>query len=106
MSTEKLTITEIECEVYKSLKKDETYVFIESTSSLSELPDALSKVLGKTELVMTLNLTPEKKMARGNAAEIMLSIEQQGFHLQMPENPQLNKNPLAYANERLLDKNL
>lgn len=106
MSTEKLTKTEIECEVHKSLKKDETYIFIESTSSLSELPDTLTKVLGKTELVMTLNLTPDKIMARGTAAEIMLSIEQQGFHLQMPENPQLNDNPLAYANERFLDKNL
>ena len=106
MSTEKLSNTEIECEVYKSLKKDETYVFIESTSSLSELPDVLSKVLGQTELVMTLSLTPDKKMARGTAAEIMLSIEKQGFHLQMPEDPQLNKNPLAYANERFLDKNL
>ena len=106
MSTEKLTKTEIECEVHKSLKKDETYIFIESTSSLSELPDVLSKVLGKTELVMTLNLTPDKKMARGTAEEIMISIEQQGFYLQMPENPQLNENPLAYINERFLDKNI
>ena len=106
MSTEKLAKTEIECEVHKSLKKDETYIFIESTSSLSELPDTLTNVLGQTELVMTLNLTPDKKMARGTAAEIMLSIEQQGFHLQMPENPQLNKNPLAYINERFLDKNI
>lgn len=106
MSTENLTKKEIECEVHKSLKKDETYIFIESSSSISELPDTLTKVLGQTELVMTLNLTPEKKMARGTAEEIMISIEQQGFHLQMPENPQLNDNPLAYANERFLDKNL
>ena len=106
MSTEKLTLTEIECVVYKSLKKDETYIFIEKSASLSDLPAELATVLGKTEEVMTLSLTPEKKMARGTAAEIMLSIEKQGFHLQMPENPQLKDNPLAYANERFLDKNL
>ena len=106
MSTTKLTITEMECEVYKSLKKDETYIFIQSETTLSDLPAELMNVLGNTEKVMTLNLTPEKKMARGTAEEIMLSIETQGFHLQMPENPQLNDNPLAYANERFLDKNL
>ena len=106
MSTEELTLTEIECVVYKSLKKDETYIFIEKSASISDLPADLTNVLGKTEEVMSLNLTPEKKMARGSAAEIMLSIEKQGFHLQMPENPQLNDNPLAYANERFLDKNI
>ena len=106
MSSEELTLTEIECVVYKSLKKDETYIFIEKSASISDLPGELMTVLGNTEEVMTLNLTPEKKMARGSAAEIMLSIEKQGFHLQMPENPQLNDNPLAYANERFLDKNI
>ncbi len=104
MTTNK--ITELECVVYKSLKKDETYVFIPATTPLSELPEELLKVLGQTELVMTLNLTPEKKMARGTAAEVLKSIEQQGFHLQMPEKPHLNKNPLPTHNERFLDKDI
>jgi len=104
MTTNK--ITELECVVYKSLKKDETYVFIPTTTPLSELPEELLKVLGETELVMTLKLTPEKKMARGTAAEVLKSIEQQGFHLQMPEKPHLNKNPLPTHNERFLDKDI
>jgi len=97
---------EIDCTVHKSLKKDETYVFIPKTSSLADLPVELINVLGKTEEIMRLVLTPEKKMARGNADEIMKSINKQGFHLQMPEKPELNKNPLPTFNERLLDKNL
>lgn len=106
MSTEEPTNTEIECVVYKSLKKDETYIFIETTTPLSDLPNDLMTVLGQTEMVMTLKLTPEKKMARGNATEIMISIEKQGFHLQMPENPQIKENPLPSHNERFLDKNI
>jgi len=98
--------TEIECAVYKSQKKDETYVFIPTTTALSDLPEDLLKVLGHTEMIMNLKLTPEKKMARGTAAAVMKSIEEQGFHLQMPENPQLNVNPLPTINERFLDKNL
>lgn len=106
MSTSKTKSTEMECVVYKSLKKDETYIFIPTTTPLSDLPDELMKVMGQTEMVMTLNLTPEKKMARGTGAEVMDSINKQGFHIQMPENPQLNKNPLPTTNERFLDKNI
>lgn len=96
----------MECAVYKSSKKDETYVFIPTTTPLSDLPDELLKVLGQAEMVMTLNLTPEKKMARGTAIDIMESIEKQGFHLQMAINPQLDVNPLPTKNERFLDKNI
>ena len=98
--------TEIECAVYKSQKKDETYIFIPTTTALSDLPKDLLKVLGQTEMIMNLKLTPEKKMARGTAAAVMKIIEEQGFHLQMPENPQLNVNPLPSINERFLDKNI
>jgi len=98
--------SEIECAVYRSAKRDETYVFIASTAELSELPKEILKMLGQAEKIMTLKLTPEKKMARGNASVIMKSIEEQGFHLQMPENPQINKNPLPTINEQFLDKNM
>ena len=96
--------TEIECAVYKSQKKDETYVFIPTTTALSDLPEDLLKVLGHTEIIMNLKLTPEKKMARGTAAAVMKSIEEQGFHLQMPEKPHLNAVP-SYG-ETLADKNI
>ena len=104
MSTDKTT--EIECAVYKSQKKDETYVFIPTKTPLSDLPEELLKVLGQAEMIMTLLLTPEKKMARGTAEAVIKSIEEQGFHLQMPENPQLNVNPLPSINERFLDKDI
>ena len=99
-------LKEIECAVYKSKNKDETYVFIPTETPLSDLPDKLLKVLGQADMVMTLNLTPEKKMARGTAAEVIKSIEEQGFYLQMPINPQLDINPLPTTNERFLDKNM
>lgn len=106
MSSNETKSPEMECVIYKSLKKDETYVFIPTSAQLSDLPDELTKVLGQTEMVMKLKLTPEKKMARGSAAEVMQNITKQGFHLQMPENPQLKVNPLPTTNERFLDKNM
>ncbi|MCW8900143.1 MAG: YcgL domain-containing protein [Gammaproteobacteria bacterium] len=106
MPTNETSNTEMECVVYKSLKKDETYIFLPAEKPLSDLPNVLMVALGQTEMVMTLNLTADKKMARGNASEIMISIEKQGFHLQIPENPHIKNNPLPTHNERFLDKNL
>ena len=103
MSSNKPAI-EMECDVYKSQKKDETYLFIPTSATLSDLPDELLKVIGQAEKIMTLKLTPEKKMARGTATAVMKSIEEQGFHLQMPVKPHLNAVP-SY-NETLADKNI
>lgn len=103
MTSNKST-TVMECAVYKSLKKDDTYLFIPASAALSDLPDDLLKVLGQAEKIMTLKLTPEKKMARGTATAVMKSIEEQGFHLQMPVKPHLNAVP-SY-NETLADKNI
>ena len=97
---------ELECAVYKSQKKDETYVFISATTPLSELPEKLLKLLGEAEMLMTLTLTPDKKMARGTAKEIIENIEEQGYYLQMPIKAEIDMNPLPTTNERFLDKNL
>ena len=97
---------ELECTVYKSLKKDETYIYLPSTEAITSLPKQLLGVLGQTEKVMELSITPEKKLARYLGKEILDSIKEQGFHLQMPDNPHLNENLLPTKNERFLDKNL
>ncbi len=73
------------CIVYKSLLRDETYVFVENEEGLQELPEELTRAMGKTEKVMELSLTAERQLARCSGQEVMNSIREQGFHLQMPE---------------------
>ena len=36
------------------------------------------------ESVMTIALTPERKLARADVNEVLAAIEEQGFYLQMP----------------------
>jgi uncharacterized protein YcgL (UPF0745 family) len=73
------------CNIYKSLKKADTYVFIESDQSVEEvLPENLLPALGHLELVMELDVHPERKLARAPAPEVLSNIEKQGFHLQFP----------------------
>ncbi len=71
-------------DIYRSKKKEGMYLFVSKGMNLEELPDALRKQFGLAELAMTLALSPDKKLARADAAKVIESIETEGFYLQMP----------------------
>ena len=53
-------------------------------AALSDVPPELLARFGKPAPVMTLHLTPGRKLARADAATVLASIDRQGFYLQMP----------------------
>lgn len=79
------------CNIFKSLKKPDTYVFVDAESKVDEvLPPTLKPILGMLEFSMELEITSERKLARAPATEVLANIEKQGFHLQLPpERPEL-----------------
>ncbi|MGM0833172.1 YcgL domain-containing protein [Halomonas qinghailakensis] len=72
------------CEILKSSRKDEMYLYIDKQKGLSSVPEALMETFGKPVPVLTMILTADKKLARVNAADVMSAIQEQGFYLQMP----------------------
>lgn len=72
------------CEVFKSSRKDEMYLYVDKTKGLVDVPEALLERFGKPVSAMTLLLTEDKKLARADAAKIMQVIDEKGFYLQMP----------------------
>lgn len=72
------------CEILKSSRKDEMYLYIDKQKGLSSVPDTLMDTFGKPVPVLTMILTADKKLARVNAADVMEAIQEQGFYLQMP----------------------
>lgn len=70
--------------IYRSRKKEDTYVFLAKENGFDVLPAGLEKQLAPWETVMTLALNPERKLARGNAVEVMENLASRGFHLQFP----------------------
>lgn len=72
------------CEILKSSRKDEMYLYIDKQKGLSSVPEALMDTFGKPVPVLTMILTADKKLARVNAADVMTAIHEQGFYLQMP----------------------
>lgn len=80
----------MKCEVYRSNRKAETYIFVTDSKALGELPDALKAGLEPLELVMTLDLGKRKTLAATNPASVIDSIESQGFYLQLPPGNEAN----------------
>ncbi|MAA63513.1 MAG: hypothetical protein CL581_01850 [Alteromonadaceae bacterium] len=71
--------------VFRSSKKTDTYVYVRRGQDWSELPEVLRDIFGKPHHSMDLLLTPEKKLARQTGKQVLESIAEQGFFLQMPK---------------------
>ncbi len=71
-------------EIFRSTKRDEMYLYVDKKKGLKGLPEELLALFGRPEAVMTLVLTPEKKLARVEAKEVCQALISQGYYLQMP----------------------
>ncbi|MEZ5567346.1 MAG: YcgL domain-containing protein [Halioglobus sp.] len=75
------------CQVYKSPRRAETYLYVEHQRGVADVPEALLASFGEPQAVMLLHLTPERRLARAKAIDILNSIETQGYYLQVPPSP-------------------
>jgi len=71
-------------DIYRSAKKEGLYLYVKKGQDLSELPDVLMKSFGVPEFSMRVILTSEKKLARVDVEEVMQSLNDKQFFLQMP----------------------
>lgn len=72
------------CTVYRSEKKPETYLYLAAGTSFDDLPEGLRKVFGAPVFVMSLKLDPGRRLARVSAAEVLESLRDPGYFLQLP----------------------
>lgn len=74
----------MQCYIYKSLKKELLYLYVDTKDDFSKVPEALFNSLGRIEFVMELELTPERKLARENTEKVIAQLKEKGFFVQMP----------------------
>jgi len=72
--------------IYRSSRKEEMYLYLTEKDSFDEVPKALMAMFGEPSLVVGLELSPERTLAREDSKAVIKSLHDQGFFLQMPPN--------------------
>lgn len=70
--------------VYRSPKKEQTYLFVEKRDDFSRVPDALMATFGTPQLVTMVNLANRDKLALADIDKVKINLTEQGFYLQLP----------------------
>jgi uncharacterized protein YcgL (UPF0745 family) len=72
------------CTVYRSSREAELYIYVQREEALARVPPDLLAKLGNMSEVLTMKLTPDRKLARVKAVDVLAAIAKQGFYLQLP----------------------
>jgi len=83
----------MQCAVYKGNKKTDHYLYVEKEGDFSRIPQALLDLLGELQLVISLELSPERKLAQADVVDVMTQLSEQGYYFQMP--PKLSEEQLS-----------
>jgi len=81
------------CDIYKTDKKQEMYLYVAREDGLERLPKPLLQQFGEPILVTTMVLTENKKLARADVRQVMSEIAGKGFYLQLPPSPYEQREP-------------
>ena len=75
------------CWVYRSPRKQEMYLYLAEEDAFDKVPNELLQGFGEPILVIELELSAQRKLAREDVKRVMHNLRTRGYHLQMP--PQL-----------------
>ena len=70
--------------VYKSLRKQETYLYLREKDAFGLVPEALRAPLGALAFVLDVALVPGRRLARVEADVVRANLEALGYHVQSP----------------------
>ncbi|WP_033577860.1 YcgL domain-containing protein [Dickeya chrysanthemi] len=76
------------CVIYRSSRREQTYLYVEKKDDFSRVPEELMKSFGQPHLVMILPLDGSKKLASADIEKVKQMISDQGFYLQLPPPPE------------------
>ncbi len=72
------------CQVYRSPRKEQMYLYVSKAEGLARVPDELLQRFGEPESIMLLKLDGSRKLARADADQVVAQIADKGYYLQMP----------------------
>ena len=72
------------CHVYRARKVADMYVYLAERDGFDVLPAGLKARTGPLDHAMSLELTPDRKLARADAAAVIQALQEQGYYVQLP----------------------
>lgn len=72
------------CVVYRSDKREGTYVYTIAGEGLERVPPQLRQSLAPLVEALAFELTPGRKLARADATMVLANLAAAGFHVQFP----------------------
>lgn len=88
----------MQCFVYASLKKADSYLWLAQRDALDLLPESLVLMLGELRFVMEVHLDEHRKLPVENTEQVLEHLRTQGWHLQIPPQDTLaTANHLPYT---------
>jgi Uncharacterized protein conserved in bacteria len=72
------------CSIYRSLKRNEMYLYVLKADALERVPESLLSAFGKPHHTFDLVLSPERALSREDIHKVLENLDTQGYHLQMP----------------------
>jgi len=76
------------CVIYRSTRRDQTYLYVEKRDDFSRVPEALMKGFGTPVLAMMVPLDGSKKLANAELDKVKQALENEGYYLQLPPPPE------------------
>jgi len=73
--------------VYKSQRKQDTYVYLATRDVFDALPAPLQAQLGPFAFVLEVTLDAGRKLARADVEAVRRELVASGFYLQLPPPP-------------------
>ncbi len=71
------------CVIYRSPKRDQTYLYVEKKDDFSRVPEELLRGFGKPQLAMVLTLNKRDRLANADINKVKQALSEQGYYLQM-----------------------
>lgn len=74
----------MQCFVYASRRKPDTYLWLAERDDFGGLPEPLRDMLGELRFALELQLDEQRRLPREDARQVLAHLRERGWHLQLP----------------------
>ena len=87
----------MQCYIYRCSRKPDMYIYLTEEDDFSRVPKDIFNSLGIITFAMELKLSANKKLAKEDPVRVMKNLEENSFHLQLPDNTPIEESMAQIA---------